>query len=186
MATIATDPASLRKAFVDRLTDKAVAPTVVSTRGYEFPFDAVPAINVFSPGSDSDSRSLSHSSFDRTERIVVAATVVVDRSEPLADMDEAIGDAVDAMELAIKTAILSWRDMQRSIRRYVGLSTRKGQSADGEDLRGYVAVEFRLLVDEEILWEDPISADGELDDLRLTVQPGTVDEPTYGMRPDLT
>jgi len=184
--TIATDPASLRKAFVARLTSKIPSAAVVSTRGYEFPRDEAPAINVFSPGSDSDGRSLSHSSFDRVERIMVAATVVVDRNEPLADMDEAIGDAVDAMELAIKVAILSWRDMQRSIRRYQSMSVRKGQSGDGEDLRGHVAVEFRLLVDEEVLWEDPISTDGDLDVLGMTVQPGTPDEPTYEIRPDLS
>lgn len=183
---ITPDPKAIRKAFVARLIAKGIAGgNVVSTRGTEFPADDVPAVNVFSPGSDSKSIS-HHSSFAKVERIVCAATVVVDTSKALDDMDEAIGDAIDDMEQAIKVAIFSYRDLMTSIRKWQGASVQKGQSGAGLDLRGHVAVEFQMLLDEAYTYENPIASDGALSVLDITVKPGIAGSPTITIRPDLT
>lgn len=162
-------PKALRNAFVARLIDKGIAGGAVSSaRVTQYPADEVPAVNVFSLGSESQAKS-HHASFDRGARIVCAGTVVVPDGTQLADVDKVLADLVDDMEADIKSAILTWRELRASIQRWEGMTVKKGGSGDGENLRGHVSIEFRFPVDEEYTFEEPLLDDGTLDEIRADV-----------------
>lgn len=162
-------PKELRKAFVARLISKGIAGGAIhSARVTGFPKGEVPAVNVFSLGSESVAKS-HHASYDRTARITCAATVAVPDGTALDDIDEALADLVDDMEEAIKDAIQTWRELRYSIQRWEGMTAVKGGSGEGENLRGHVSIEFRFPVDEEYTFEAPLPDDGTLDQIRADV-----------------
>lgn len=176
---------AIRKAFVARLIAQGIAGgNVVSTRGYQTAKEDAPVVNVFCSGSESTSRS--HAAhFDRLTRVMCVGTVVVPRSTDLADMDELVGDLVDDLEVDIVDAVMTWRELSSSMRMWAGKVVQKGVSADGEDLRGEVAVEFRFHLDEGFAHEAPITGDGVLNVLDLRITPGTIDRtPDYHVRVD--
>lgn len=156
-------PKIIRDAFIAQLVLKNVAGgNVVSTRPTPFSADDVPAVNVFSPGSDSPARSGGHlPTFKTTIKIVCAGTVTLAEGGEFETKNAAIGDAVDALEIAIKTAILGDVIFARSFAGgWVGLRVQKGFTTEGKRFRATVNIEFSLSYDESYpltnIAEDPL------------------------------
>jgi hypothetical protein len=183
--TITLTPKEIRKAVVAQLIARGVAPAanVHSTLSRAFQRNEAPAINVFSPGNDASGKTNHLGRFDHTERVIVAATVRLAEGLSADATDEAIGDAVDDMEAAIKTAILTSRLFVASFKRFEGLSVEKGTITDGDDIRGHVNVEFRFVYDEAYQpIPEPPAEDPFLEHLQMDVE--TPDgEPLYELRP---
>jgi hypothetical protein len=145
---IALTPQTIREAFVAQLIACGVD-NVVSTRPRPWNKDDVPGVNVFSPGSNGDSISAHLPRFETTIRIVCSATVALPEGGEFEDKDKALGDAMDAIELQIKTAILGDDVFAASFRRWGGLAVEKGGDTTGERFRGAVRIEFSVIYNEQ-------------------------------------
>lgn len=176
--TIELAPKAIRKEVVAQLKRHGVAGgNVVSTRPREWSPDDEPGVNVFSPGSESDSISKHLPRFETTLRVVCSGNVKLTEGGEFEDKEEALGDAIDDLELAIKQAILSSRTFAASFKYFAGMSVQKGMGTNGQDFRGGVSIEFRFVFNEqwELVADDPATVDPDFTDLRIEIQPGVED-----------
>lgn len=150
LVLITLTPKGIRDAFVAQLIARGVAGgNVVSTRPRPWGAADAPGVNVFSPGSNGSSISAHLPRFETIIQMICAATVVLPEGGEFEDKDAALGDAVDAMEIAIKGAILGDDVFASSFKRWVGIAVRKGFEVEGQGFRGHVRIEFRIAYNEQ-------------------------------------
>lgn len=138
----ALTPKAIRKAIKARLIAFSVAGgNVFSTRPRPTEASEAPAVNVFSPGGGGTNRSKHIPALDADLNIVCVGTVVIPGPRNWAAVDEALGDAVDDLEYAIKDAILSDGSLIASLEVASAISE-KGFDTSGESYRGVVKVMF--------------------------------------------
>ncbi|MGD2215143.1 MAG: hypothetical protein PVJ64_00250 [Gemmatimonadales bacterium] len=178
-------PQEIRQTIVNRLIAQGVAGgNVCHARARPFARGDVPVVTVFSAGSDSTGRSSHIAELETTERMTIAGTVVLDPAEPWDDIDEALADAIDALEAEIKAAVFGYRPLIAALRRLQGVTSAKGGTVDGDDIRGQLVIEIRYLRDET--WDpEGDTADPDLERVTVRARPagGTGDAPQTEVRP---
>ena len=150
LVPIVLTPQTIREAFVAQLIACNVAGgNIVGSRPRPTSSGDVPIVNVFSPGSDGDGVSIHLPRFETRIRIVCAATVVLPEGGVFADIDAAVANAIDAVELEIKTAILGDDIFAASFKKWAGIRVQKGLSTEGTEIRALVNIEFTPVYNEQ-------------------------------------
>lgn len=135
----------IRDLLVARLPASVPGVSVFAGRARPFQKDELPAVNVFSPGSEASGRSIHIADLKTVDRLHVVAACRLPSGGGFDGRDEALADLVDDIEEAIKIAILTSRVVIATFERVDGMTTRKGLDAiEGEDWQGYVEIDFRF------------------------------------------
>jgi len=142
-------PKEIRHAARDQLAARlpATLPGVSVFAGRARPFqkDEIPAVNVFSPGSEASGRSIHLADLRTIDRLHVVAAVRLPSGGGFDGRDEALADLVDDVELAIKEALLTSRLFVATFEKVAGMTSRKGLDAiEGDDWQGFVEIDFRF------------------------------------------
>lgn len=167
LVPITLTPQAIREAFADQLIACDVAGgNIVQTRPRPSAAEDAPVVNVFSPGSSGDGYKGQLPRFATSLQIVCAATVALAAtSQEFEDVDKAIGDLVDAIELEIKTAILGDDVFAASFTHWSGIAVQKGTDTQGKAIRGTVNIEFTVVYQEQF---ELSNKSGPYDDLEQT------------------
>ena len=134
MASPSLTPSAIRIDMVERLAAAMPTVGVFDSREIDVDADEIPAVSVFSQGSEDANQSLAARVFRRTETVLVAGRVT-------GSDDAAMALAVDNMEAAILAAILT--DMEWNVV-CTAASISKGRSVSTSKRIGGVDIAFTL------------------------------------------